>query len=334
MRGMTPHGESVPSCRTGLVWEEQFKDHDTGRGHPERSARLDAIAAALTAGGLMERCRRIPARCASDAEILAVHDEKYLKRLQERCAAGDRYIDAVDSAICPASYALARLAAGCVLAAVDAVMGGEVANAFCGVRPPGHHCERGLSMGFCLLGNVAIAAQYLRDRYGLQRIAVVDWDVHHGNGTQHIFEETAAVLFVSLHGHPAYVYPGTGFADERGRGAGDGATLNVPMYPGATDQDYHRAFDAQVLPLLEDYRPEFVLISAGFDAHRRDPLAPIDLETASFGWMTRAVADCAARHAGGRLVSVLEGGYDLRALGDSAALHVRELVDAGCGPTQ
>jgi acetoin utilization deacetylase AcuC-like enzyme len=137
-------------------------------------------------------------------------------------------------------------------------------------------------MGFCLLANVAIAARYLRDRHGIERVAVVDWDVHHGNGTQHLFEESAEVLVVSLHGHPAYVYPGTGHADERGKGPGDGATLNVPFYPGAVDGDYQRAFDEQVLPLLDDFRPEFVLVSAGFDAHRRDPLAPLELEIAVF----------------------------------------------------
>jgi len=181
-------------------------------------------------------------------------------------------------------------------------------------------------MGFCLLGNVAIAAQYLRDRHDLDRIAVIDWDVHHGNGTQHLFETCGDVLFISLHGHPSYVYPGTGHADERGIGGGEGATLNVPLYPGAKDDDYHRAFDEQVLPLLEDYQPGFVLVSAGFDAHRDDPLAPLDLESTSYRWMTRAVWEMANRFAGGKLVSVLEGGYDLHALGESVAMHVDELL--------
>lgn len=313
---------------TGLLWDERFTQHETGPGHPERPSRLGAIAAALDAAGLAERCRPIDHRRADDDEILAVHSRTYLARLEAACAHGERHIDCADSAICPASCEIARWAAGGVLAAVDAAMAGAVRNAFCAVRPPGHHCERDASMGFCLLGNVALAAQYLRDRHSLERIAVIDWDVHHGNGTQHVFEDTDAVFVCSLHGHPAYVYPGTGFAEERGTGPGEGATLNLPFYPGATDSDYRRAFDESVLPAMEQYRPQFVLISAGFDAHQRDPLAPIDLQTESFGWMTRAVAEVARQYADNRLVSVLEGGYDLDALGESVALHVQELLNA------
>jgi len=314
--------------RTGLIWDERCKQHDTGSGHPERSSRLETVIQVLSASGLAGACTRLAARPAADEEILAVHERRYLDRLIAACSAGARFIDTADSAICPASAEAARLAAGAALAAVDAVMAGTVGNAFCAIRPPGHHCERGTSMGFCLLNNVAIAAEHLRGRYGLRRIAVVDWDVHHGNGTQHAFEETDEVLVCNLHGHPAYVYPGTGYAEERGIGAGADATLNIPFYPGATDNDYRAAFDTQVLPLLESYQPQFVLISAGFDAHRRDPLAPIDLDTASFGWMTRSVADVARRFSRGRLVSLLEGGYDLRALGESVELHVRELIAA------
>jgi acetoin utilization deacetylase AcuC-like enzyme len=205
-------------------------------------------------------------------------------------------------------------------------MHGAIENAFCAVRPPGHHCERNESMGFCLLSNVAIAARYLLDVHGIGRVAVVDWDVHHGNGTQHVFEDNADVFYCSLHGHPAYVYPGTGFENERGRGPGEGATLNLPMYPGSDDALYRRAFEQRVLPALDDFKPQFVLISAGFDAHRLDPLAPLNLDSASFEWMTRALMDVAARYAQGRLVSVLEGGYDLGALAESATLHVTELI--------
>ncbi len=311
---------------TGLLLDEAFAGHYTGRGHPERPARLTAIRQALDLFGLRARCRPIGVRDATDAEILAVHDESYIQRLRERCATGARHIDTLDSAICPDSYRLARLAVGGVLNAVDAVMAGELRNAFCAVRPPGHHCERSRSLGFCLLGNVAIAAQHLLEQHKLSRVAVLDWDVHHGNGTQHLFENTVAVFVCSLHGHPAYVYPGTGFADERGVGAGEGATLNVPFYPGAGDGDYRKAFDEQVLPALDDYRPEFLLVSAGFDAHRHDPLAPLNLDSSSFKWMTQAALELAERWAGGRVVSVLEGGYDLTALGESAALHVAELL--------
>ncbi len=316
----------MPVSPTGLLLDSCFEKHDTGKVHPERPARLEAIRSGLEAAGLIDRCAPLPIRDATDEEILAVHDASYVERLREACATGAKFIDEPDSAICPESYEVARLAVGSILGAVDAVMAGELRNAFCAIRPPGHHCERGWSRGFCLLGNAAIAAQYLLDRHKLSRVAIVDWDVHHGDGTQHLFEETTAVFFASLHGHPAYLYPGTGFEEERGKGAGEGATLNIPLYPGAGDNEYHAAFDEKLLPALEDFRPQFVLISCGFDAHRRDPLAPLNLESASYDWMTDAVLAVARRSAGGRVVSILEGGYDLKALAESAAMHVAALM--------
>jgi acetoin utilization deacetylase AcuC-like enzyme len=318
----------MPAGKTGLVVDEYFEMHDTGPGHPERPERLKAIRDSLAREGLAAQCTPIARREATDAEILAVHESGYLARLAHHCAAGAKQIDCVDSKIGPESLDVARAAAGVVLEAVDAVMAGRLTNAFCSIRPPGHHAERGLSMGFCLLSNVAIAAQYLRERHKLKRVAVVDWDVHHGNGTQHVFEETDAVFVCNIHGHPAYVYPGTGYADERGKGAGEGYTLNIPMNPGANDSDYRQAFDEQILPALDAYRPEFLLVSCGFDAHRLDPLAPLILESESYGWMTQSVTQLAAAHAGGKLVSVLEGGYNLKALEESAAIHLRELLAA------
>ena len=313
--------------QTGLVLDERFELHDTGANHPERPERLSAIVQAFAEAELTSRCLLIPPRVVTDETLLAVHPPEYLSRLREHCGAGQPSIDSADSAICPRSEEVARLAAGGVVAAVDAIMSGKLRNAFCAVRPPGHHCEPNESMGFCLLANVAIAARHLLNAWGLTRVAVVDWDVHHGNGTQHIFEDSAAVMVCNLHGHPSYVYPGTGFAKERGTGDGAGATLNIPFYPGAGDEDYRRGFDEQLLPALEDFRPEFVLISAGFDAHRQDPLAPLNLESSSFRWMTEAVVEMAERFSRGRVVSVLEGGYDLQALGESATNHVAVLVD-------
>ncbi len=181
-------------------------------------------------------------------------------------------------------------------------------------------------MGCCMFNTIPLAAEHLIDTHGLSRVLILDWDVHHGNGTQHSFESDPNVLFISLHGHPRFVYPGTGNAQERGRGAGEGFTLNVPMLPGAADVDYRRAFGDVVMPRFEEFAPEFVLISAGFDAHRTDPLAPLNLDTESFGWMTDEVLAAAKRHSGGRLVSILEGGYDLDALGECAALHVTKLL--------
>lgn len=185
-----------------------------------------------------------------------------------------------------------------------------------------------MSMGFCLFNNIAIAAQHLLDNHAIQRILILDWDVHHGNGTQHTFEADPRVLFVSIHGHPGILYPGTGYERERGTGRGEGFTINCPMLPPAGDAEYRRVFEQTILPAVERYRPEFAMISAGFDAHQDDPLGPMALSTESFGWMTDALTDAAKRHCGGRLVSLLEGGYSLQALGASVALHVERLLAA------
>lgn len=313
-------------ARTGLAQDERSQRHKTGRGHPERPERLAVIAARLQERGLAAACEPIGVTPVDMARVEAIHDQAYLDRLQRACSTGKPYIDVADSAICSESYDIARLATGTVLNAVDAVMEGTCSNAFCAVRPPGHHAERHMSMGFCLFNNVAVAAQHLIDRHGLSRVLIVDWDVHHGNGTQHTFEEDPRVLFISLHGHPGVVYPGTGYEWERGRGAGEGYTINIPMLPPSSDDEWRVAFEKQVLPAADEFKPEFVLISAGFDAHERDPLAPLELSTEVFGWMTDRLLEAAALHAQGRLVSLLEGGYDLESLADCTALHLERLL--------
>ncbi len=317
----------------GLVQDERFQRHLTGGDHPERPQRLVRIAEELERRGLTARCRPIPATLLELDRVRAVHTDAYIERLRQACAQGLPYIDVPDSAICAESFEIARLAAGGVVNAVDAVMANEIDEAFCAVRPPGHHAERHLSMGFCLFNNIAIAAQHLLDRYGLSRVLILDWDVHHGNGTQHTFEEDPRVLFISLHGHPGITYPGTGYAHERGRGAGEGFTINVPILPPGREEFWRRAFDDPILPAIERFRPEFVLISAGFDAHRLDPLAPLELETESYGWLTDVLNDIAGRHCAGRLVSVLEGGYHLDALAESVSLHVEQMLSAATRPT-
>jgi len=314
--------------RTGLVQDERFQEHRTGPGHPERPERLQAVATALAREGLAESCIAIEPRFVDLERVELVHRRDYIERVEQVCHSGAPYVDVPDSAVCPKSFEIARLATGAVLEAVDAVMRGDLDNAFCAVRPPGHHAEHHLSMGFCLFNNVAVAAQHLIDRHGLSRVFIVDFDVHHGNGTQHTFEEDPRVLFVSLHGHPGIVYPGTGYAHERGRGDGDGFTINLPMLPPSGDGEYQKAFEETVLPAADRYRPEFVLISAGFDAHRRDPLAPLELDTPVFGWMTDRLVELARSQCEGRLVSVLEGGYDLTALAECASLHVARLLEA------
>lgn len=305
-----------------LLIDDRFREHLTGAGHPESPARLDAVRRALDDAGLIGMMASVPPRDLDDRDLYRIHEPAYVERLVRACQSGAAYIDEPDSAICPASYAIARLAAGSVLAAVDGVMDGRWKNAFCAVRPPGHHAERDRSMGFCLLNNIAIAAEYLIREHHLARVLILDWDVHHGNATQHSFEERDDVLFISLHGHPRHVYPGTGFEHETGRGRGRGFTINIPMLPGSGDAEYRRAFDDKIAPAVERFRPEFILVSAGFDAHRRDPLAPLNLENESFAWMTRWVLNAATRHCAGRLVSILEGGYDLAALGECVAIHV------------
>ncbi|NOS99144.1 MAG: histone deacetylase [Phycisphaerales bacterium] len=313
-------------ARTGLVLDDVFQRHLTGPGHPECPERLVAISDRLIERGLADRCTRIAPR-AIDVEFLSrVHSRGYVDRLARACERGDAFIDTADSQICGDSYNVALLAAGSILAAVDGVMAGDIHNAFCAIRPPGHHAERDASLGFCLLSNVAIAVKHLRERHGVGRVLILDWDVHHGNGTQHLLEEDPDAMFISIHGHPQYVYPGTGYAEETGRGAGRGATLNIPMLPGSRDADYRAAFDRQIRPVLETFAAEFILISAGFDAHRLDPLAPVEIETESFEWMSDMVLDAAGHHCDGRLVSVLEGGYHLGALADCVSLHVSRLL--------
>jgi acetoin utilization deacetylase AcuC-like enzyme len=281
----------------------------------------------LNERGLSDQCRRIQSKSIEPTAVKRVHAQEYVQRLIAACANGLPYIDTPDSAICPESYETALLAAGAVIEAVDRVMAGDVRNAFCAIRPPGHHAEYDRSMGFCLFNHIVLAVDHLRNQHRLQRILILDWDVHHGNGTQHLLEKDPDAMFISIHGHPRHVYPGTGFAEEVGQGPGKGATLNVPMPPSSGDQDYRRAFDQHIRHVLESFDAEFVLVSAGFDAHRLDPLAPLDLETESFDWMTRLILDTADHHCNGRLVSLLEGGYHLDALADSVATHLSCLID-------
>lgn len=315
-------------ARTGLVQHERFQDHLTGPSHPERPERLLRIGVVLRERGLADACTAVDASPVDMALVRRIHTEEYLDRLRHACEENRPFIDAVDSAICTESYDIAQFATGAVINAVDEVMAGPIDNAFCAIRPPGHHAERNRSMGFCMFNNIAIAAQHLIDDHGLERVLILDWDVHHGNGTQHTFEADPRVLFISLHGHPHYIYPGTGLEQEHGVGAGEGYTINLPMLPRTTNDAYYQAFDDPITPAIEKFDPQFVLISAGFDAHRADPLAPLELETECFGWMTDRLTGMAKHHCQGRLVSLLEGGYNLDALGDCVALHVTRLLEA------
>nr|BCX01580.1 MAG: histone deacetylase [Bacteroidota bacterium] len=302
--------------KTAFVYHPRYLEHDTGPAHPERPDRLQAIVEELKRRSLWSRLLHIEPEPAERKWVETVHPAAYLDRLEAFCRSRGGYLDP-DTVASPQSFSVALLAAGGVLAACDAVLSGRARNGFCALRPPGHHAEQARAMGFCLLNNVAIGARYLQRRWGLERVAIVDWDVHHGNGTQAIFYEDPTVLFISLHQHP--LYPGTGLRQERGQGAGEGYTYNIPLPPGSGDADYERAVREEVIPALERFRPEAVLLSAGFDAHRLDPLANQEVTESGFARMAELVRQAADALAGGRLIAVLEGGYHLQALARSVA---------------
>ncbi len=319
------------SATTGLVWSARYLDHETGPGHPEQPERLAAVEHSLREAGFFQSTRGIAPHADDMTPVLRVHESAYIERFHRACEEGLHCLDSCECPVCPASFEIAMLAAGGAVAAVEAVMEERVRNAFCALRPPGHHAERGLAMGFCYFNNTAIAAEHLRARYGLRRIAILDWDVHHGNGTQHLFEDDPDVFVCDIHQHPHTLYPGTGFDWEKGCGPGVGATLNIPLMPGSGDADYRWAFDNRIVPAIDDFRPEFLLVSAGFDAHRDDPLADIELSTEMFVWMTLQAMNLAETHCEGRLVSLLEGGYDPAVLAECVCVHLGTLAGITTG---
>jgi acetoin utilization deacetylase AcuC-like enzyme len=309
---------------TGLVTDPAFLAHDTGPTHPESPQRLEAITRRLNESDLKEQLVRLPAPRVDRKWLETVHTSRHVDRVaQAMPEQGHAYLDA-DTPVSPGSYRAALQAVGGTLAAIDAVMENRIANAFCAVRPPGHHAEPSRAMGFCLFNNVAVGARYVQQRHGLLRVLILDWDVHHGNGTQAAFYDDPSVLYVSLHQYPWY--PGTGSAEEVGTGPGEGYTLNLPMAAGLGDDEYLKAFDLRIRPAVRDFAPDFILISAGFDAHRDDPLAMMNVTEAGYRAMTESVRDWASTTARGRIVSCLEGGYNLTALADSVDAHIRSLA--------
>jgi len=295
--------------------------HDPGVLHAERPARLTAVIEALREQLPTLEWREAPR--ATRGQLLRVHTDEHLALvLDTNVERGTVQLDP-DTFLGPSSAEAGLRAAGAAVAAVDAVMSGACTRAFCAVRPPGHHATADVAMGFCLFNSVAVAAAHALDRHGLSRVAVVDFDVHHGNGTQAIFESDARVLFLSSHQSP--LYPDSGFEHERGVGN----VLNAPLPPGTASDGFRHAWRERLLPALHGFRPQLVLVSAGFDAHRRDPLAQLRLTGDDYAWITSELVAAADRHAAGRLVSLLEGGYDLAALRESSVAHVRALLGAG-----
>jgi acetoin utilization deacetylase AcuC-like enzyme len=294
-------------------------EHDPGRHHPESPARLRAVLAALDNPEFARLERREAPEAALD-DLLRVHPRPHVERILGAVPkSGHVAIDA-DTVLSPASGVAALRAAGAVVAAVDAVVSKEADNAFCAVRPPGHHAEPKRAMGFCLFNNAAIGALRARDVHGLARVAVVDFDVHHGNGTQAAFENDSSLFYASTHQYP--LYPGTGAASE----TGVGNIVNVPLRPMSGSGQFRLGMTQRILPALDAFRPDLMLVSAGFDAHKSDPLAQLLLEEGDYTWITEKLLEIAYRHADGRLIATLEGGYDFAALGASAAAHIRVLM--------
>jgi len=314
-------GYSRRTMKTGLVLDRRYEAHDTGAGHPERPERIRAIR------DLMAHYRRdglvdVEPRSATAEELALNHRPEHVARIATTAGRACTALDA-DTPVSSQSFATAALAAGGYLRLLEAIMAGDVDNGFAFVRPPGHHAESDRAMGFCLFNNVAIGAHWLRT-HGVGRILIVDWDVHHGNGTQDSFYDDADTLYVSTHQYP--FYPGTGAAREIGRGAAAGRTLNVPLPAGCGDDEYVAAFTDLVAPVARQFRPEFVLISAGFDADHRDPLAGMQATEEGFRAMTRVLMRVAYESAGGRVAAVLEGGYDLEALRAAVPAVLDELA--------
>jgi acetoin utilization deacetylase AcuC-like enzyme len=305
--------------RTPIVYSDEYLNHHTGP-HPETERRLVSIMAHLKREGLLEDRPMLDPAPAPREAITAIHDPDYVDALERFCEAGGGWLEP-STVASQESFAVALLAAGGAIRATDAVCSGEAERAFALIRPPGHHATAETGMGFCLFNNVAIAALHARETYGLRRVAIIDWDVHHGNGTNDIFYEDPNVLFVSAHQHP--LYPGSGMFDERGSGAGEGYTFNIPMPMRSRDADYLRVFDELIGPLVLSYRPNLIFVSAGYDASQDDPLAGMLVTDDGFRQMAERVVGWADACCGGRLVAVLEGGYDLDALSRGVAETLR-----------
>jgi acetoin utilization deacetylase AcuC-like enzyme len=311
--------------RTALMADSVFRKHLQGRNHPECPERFDYVMDRLASDGLLERVLRVDARDAAEEELLLCHTAAYLRTARADIDSGHPYLSTGDTDITPNSWEVAVRATGGVLNAIDAVFTGDARNAFCAVRPPGHHANASRGMGFCILNNVAIGVRYAQRKFGVERVAIVDWDVHHGNGTQDIFYADGSVFFFSSHQWP--LYPGTGRANETGEGPGAGTTMNFPFPAGSGRREILGAVRDSFVPAMEHFRPELLVISAGFDSRIGDLLGRFTLTDEDFTDLTRTIMEIADRHAAGRVVSVLEGGYNLEGLASAASAHVAALLD-------
>jgi acetoin utilization deacetylase AcuC-like enzyme len=313
--------------KTGFLYDEAYLLHDTGLYHPEVADRLICIFNGIKEAGLIPRLTMLKGKTAEIKWIETVHDLSYIRRFEELCLAGKKMLDYPDNQMCTYTYETALLAVGGILNAAGRVMSGDLDNVFCAVRPPGHHAEKNKAMGFCYFNNVAIAAKYLQKEWGVKKVMIVDFDVHHGNGTQHIFEQDPTVFYYSIHQHPSFAYPGTGREFEYGIGEGYGFTKNSLALPGWGDEDYKKLIENDLLPAFERFAPEVVITSTGFDAHVDDDMSDIKISTEGFSWIMKKTFDMAEKYAKGRLISVLEGGYSLARLPELAKNHVEILLN-------
>jgi acetoin utilization deacetylase AcuC-like enzyme len=312
--------------RTGFLYDERYLLHDTGPGHPESPDRLKAIYQGIKDADLLSKLTIIQASRADLKWVETVHAKHYIERFEAACHSGNSMFDYPDNQICANTFETALLSVGGVLDAARQVIMGKLDNVFCAVRPPGHHAEHDQAMGFCYFNNVAIAARYLQTEWGIQRVGIVDFDVHHGNGTQHIFEEDPDVFYYSIHQHPTFAFPGTGRAFETGSGEGTGSTRNYPVLPGHGDKEYLGLIQRDFIPVIEAFSPEVIIVSAGFDAHVDDDMSDIKLSTQGYTRIMERIVALAELYSNGRVISVLEGGYCLKRLPELAANHVKVLL--------
>jgi len=321
---MPPGQGAAKRLPVALVFSAKCKQHLTGPGHPESPRRLDAINEGLTPKQLGMELDRLPPRTATREEILYCHTERYYELVKREIASGAGMLSTGDTEVSERSFDCALLAAGGALVAVDDVVWGRAGGVFCALRPPGHHAGAGQGMGFCVFNNAAIAARYAQRKHNIGNVLIVDWDVHHGNGTQDIFYEDGSVFYFSTHQSP--LYPGTGFPHETGKGAGSGTTLNCPFPAGSGREEIVGAFREKLVPAADRFKPDLVIISAGFDSRIDDPLGQFRLTDNDFADLTGVMKGIARRHARGRLISVLEGGYNLDGIAKASAAHVRAMA--------